>query len=347
MPEISVVIPVYKAENFLSKCVESILHQTFTDLEIICVDDGSPDRSGEILDEYTQKDARIRVIHQPNAGIGGARNTGMNAAQGKYLMFCDSDDWFEPNICEVLRNLMISRDVDMTMSSHFMELWGGSPKLVSLSTAGTIPGGYYKNCRRFFPVSSGMVWNKMLKMEIIRQYHLQFPEIRKGEDVCFMREYLLASTKGFYCLNKNLYHYSVRPSSLTDGNAAPITLDSIEEFNLTYDFLQRYGLWEKHKKLLLYAFFGHARKAWMVFGTTHPHELFEKMRSFLNHVNLADWGNSYTNRLVSAIRQNDDAKSGRLLHWWLYRCPAYGSEYFILIIYRLVWSARTHRKYQA
>ena len=92
MPKISVIVPVYKVEKYINQCIDSILAQTFSDFELILVDDGSPDKCGEICDEYANKDPRIHVIHQENAGQGKARNVGMDQAVGKYIIFLDSDD---------------------------------------------------------------------------------------------------------------------------------------------------------------------------------------------------------------------------------------------------------------
>lgn len=100
MPSISVVMPIYNVEAYLKECLDSILAQTFLDFEVLAVDDGSKDSSGAILDEYAAKDPRIKPIHQVNAGAGAARNNGMAQAQGKYLIFLDSDDFFEPDMFE-------------------------------------------------------------------------------------------------------------------------------------------------------------------------------------------------------------------------------------------------------
>ena len=93
LPEISVIVPVYKVEEYLPQCIDSILAQTFTDFELLLVDDGSPDRCGEICEEYAGKDTRIRVFHQQNSGVSAARNIGLQHAKGTYIVFVDSDDW--------------------------------------------------------------------------------------------------------------------------------------------------------------------------------------------------------------------------------------------------------------
>lgn len=100
MPKLSIIVPVYKVEQYLHKCLDSILSQTFTDFELILIDDGSPDRCGEICDEYAAKDDRIIVIHQKNKGVSAARNAGLDIARGEYIGFVDSDDWIDPKMYE-------------------------------------------------------------------------------------------------------------------------------------------------------------------------------------------------------------------------------------------------------
>ena len=100
MPKLSIIVPVYKVEQYLHKCIDSILSQTFTDFELILIDDGSPDRCGKICDEYAAKDDRIIVIHQKNQGVSAARNAGLDIARGEYIGFVDSDDWIEPIMYE-------------------------------------------------------------------------------------------------------------------------------------------------------------------------------------------------------------------------------------------------------
>ena len=101
-PKISVIVPVYKAEAYLHRCVDSLLAQTFQDFEVLLVDDGSPDRSGEICDEYARKDSRVRVFHKENGGVSSARQYGMDHAQGEYTIHADPDDWVEPTMLEEL-----------------------------------------------------------------------------------------------------------------------------------------------------------------------------------------------------------------------------------------------------
>ena len=102
MVKVSIIVPVYKVENYLSNCIESLIGQTLKDIEIILVDDGSPDNSGKICDQYAEKDNRITVVHKTNGGVSAARNDGLKKANGDWVIFCDSDDWMDLLACEIL-----------------------------------------------------------------------------------------------------------------------------------------------------------------------------------------------------------------------------------------------------
>ena len=117
-PLISVIVPVYNVEKYLGKCVDSILAQTYENLEIILVEDGTKDNSGAICDAYAAKDSRIRVIHKENGGLSSARNAGMDIARGEYFGFVDSDDWIEPKMYETLLNLAEKYHADLVCGSR-------------------------------------------------------------------------------------------------------------------------------------------------------------------------------------------------------------------------------------
>lgn len=109
---ISVIVPVYKVEKYIKKCIESIINQTYENLEIILVDDGSPDNCGKICDEYAKKDKRIKVIHKENGGVSSARNLGLEKSNGQYITFIDSDDWIEEEYCEILLTTLKEQNAD-------------------------------------------------------------------------------------------------------------------------------------------------------------------------------------------------------------------------------------------
>ena len=117
-PLISIIVPVYNVEKYLSKCIDSIINQTYKNIEIILIDDGSTDSSGAICDKYALVDSRIHVLHIENSGVSNARNVGLNHATGDYIGFVDSDDYIEPNMYELLLEELIADDVDVVQCNH-------------------------------------------------------------------------------------------------------------------------------------------------------------------------------------------------------------------------------------
>jgi glycosyltransferase involved in cell wall biosynthesis len=127
MCEISIIVPVYDVEKYLKKCVDSILNQTFKDFELILVDDGSPDNSGAICDQYAEKDSRVRVIHKENGGLSDARNAGIEVARGKYLGFVDSDDFVNEDMYKQLYTSIIENNADLSICGIFDLYEGKTP----------------------------------------------------------------------------------------------------------------------------------------------------------------------------------------------------------------------------
>lgn len=117
-PKVSIVVPIYRAEKYLAQCVDSLLGQTLADIEVILVDDGSPDRCGKMADCYAGSDSRVTVIHQENAGLGAARNAGIRAASGEYIGFVDADDWVRPEMFQKLYHAAVEHDADIVVSGH-------------------------------------------------------------------------------------------------------------------------------------------------------------------------------------------------------------------------------------
>jgi glycosyltransferase involved in cell wall biosynthesis len=124
-PEISIIVPVYNVEKYLEKCLKSILHQIFSDFELILIDDGSTDSSGRICDEYLKRDSRIKVFHKENGGLSSARNYGIEKSTGKYIGFVDSDDYIAKDMYEVLYNNLQRENADVSMCGNY-DVWGAS-----------------------------------------------------------------------------------------------------------------------------------------------------------------------------------------------------------------------------
>ena len=209
-PEISIIVPVYNTEQYISRCIESILNQTFKDFELILIDDGSQDRSGEICDEYAKEDNRIRVFHNNNQGVSATRNYGINISKGKYLMFCDSDDWVADTWCEELYNT-ISAYPNSWITCNFFQVDNESKKQRviknNLNEINTLEKDDF-----YIVFKSGMSiysWNKIFDKEKINRFQIRFNENTSlGEDVEFGIDYLKIS-ENIIILNRNLYYYLI------------------------------------------------------------------------------------------------------------------------------------------
>ena len=201
-PKISIITPVYKVENSLSKCIESILTQSFEDWELILVDDGSPDRSGEICDEYALRDSRIKVLHKQNGGPSSARNLGIEHAQGKYIWFVDSDDWIEQGAFSCIFNVMDNSNADVCffclnpISNSKVQVPFDFKSIVGNNVDGVHYVGKQECAKAFVEIemSGGMgwTWNKWFKKSIIDENHIRFDtRFAIQEDHLFTLSYLM------------------------------------------------------------------------------------------------------------------------------------------------------------
>ena len=195
-PKVSIIVPMYGVEQYIEKCIESLLNQTLQEIEIILVNDGSPDRSGEIADEYEKKDSRIKVVHQKNAGLGPARNSGIRVATGEYIGFVDSDDWANYEMFARLYEAAVKNNADIVVSGHCDVTNGVITKTKRHPLAGQtinssmnimeIRKNLYghklnDNVVEAFPMS---VWIVIYRREFLLEYKLEFQEIL-SEDIIF------------------------------------------------------------------------------------------------------------------------------------------------------------------
>ena len=192
MPLVSVIIPVYNVEQYLRQCIDSVRAQTLFDIEIICVNDSSTDGSLKILEEYAQKDERIKVVTQPNGGAGAARNRGLSMASGKYLSFLDSDDFFEPEMLELAYQkaeedkadfVVFNSDQYYTDKKKFINVsWTLREKELPPYT----PFNHRQMTDNIFKVFVGWAWDKLYNREFVLQNHLLFQEQRTSNDLLFV-----------------------------------------------------------------------------------------------------------------------------------------------------------------
>lgn len=205
-PKISVIVPVYNTARYLARCLDSIAAQTFPDWECICVDDGSTDESGAMLDAYARRDARFRVIHQENGGVSRARNAGLDAARGEWIAFVDSDDWIEPETYELAWNAAQTHGADLVQWDYCSD---GAVKSI---TGLALSEGYFavpRDATYFCP----SMCHKFVLRKRICDNRLRFPEdVRLSEDRLFALQCYIAAERCFH-LDRCLYHYVMNQES--------------------------------------------------------------------------------------------------------------------------------------
>lgn len=203
MPAISIIIPVYRAEDYLARCLESILAQTFTDWELLLVDDGSPDRSGVLCDEWAAKDSRIRVFHQPNSGVASARETAMQYARGRYSIHVDPDDWIDPHTLQVLHKKAMNEAADIVVCDFLLD-YGNRTEV--LSQRGAEGDDFLRSL--LTQELHGSLCNKLIRTELYHCYDIHFPrEMICWEDLYVCCLLLLSCSCRVAYVPEALYHY--------------------------------------------------------------------------------------------------------------------------------------------
>jgi len=224
-PKISVVVPVYKAEKYLARCVDSLLAQTFRDFEIILIDDGSPDKSGEICDDYAKKDSRVRVIHQENGGVSAARQRGNDEARGEYVIHADPDDWTESPMFAELYAKAKEENADMVFCD-FYDDFSPSCNYYHSQTTGEVSAENFLRGLVSQKLHGGC-WSKLVRRDFYRTHGVRFlSKISLWEDLCF-NVALLRHNPAVAYLPKAFYHYDLytNPHSIIHQNREQKNID--------------------------------------------------------------------------------------------------------------------------
>lgn len=236
MPEISIIVPVYKVEKYLDTCVRSILAQTFTDFELILVDDGSPDGCGALCDAYAKEDPRVSVIHKKNGGLSSARNAGIEAAGGKYIGFVDSDDYIAPDMYGFLYENIKKEQADLSMCGLFDVYAGRKPKRLPEYYAVVGPEEAVEMVLKAEIVSVTAV-NKLYKKEIFCR--TRFKEGRQAEDA-FAAVDILMNCKRIVVSSRQKYYYVHRGGSITTRQFSERDMDVIDAYRYNDGLIARY-----------------------------------------------------------------------------------------------------------
>ena len=251
MSKITVIMPVYNVEQYLREAIESVTEQTYKNLEIIIVDDGSKDSSGKICDEYEKKDNRIKVIHQENQGLSGARNTGLKYATGEYIMFIDSDDKFELNACEIMYKEISTKKADYVIGNYINIDEDGSKwdnPVFSLEKYKEFKLSIKDYEKSFIIMNSG-VWNKIFSKAFIDKLEIKFAERLPAEDAIFTTECFIKSENVYYIPNV-IYQYRQRYSNSISNSCSRKYFEGI---NKAYNKI--YQNFKKNNELGFYRYF--------------------------------------------------------------------------------------------
>ena len=247
MDKISVIIPVYNVEPYIRKCLDSVVSQSYANLEILLIDDGSTDCSGKICDEYAEKDKRIKVFHKENGGVSSAKNIGLKNMTGECVGFADPDDWIEPDMYEVLHNALKSENVPVSVAGYFKD---SNKKSIPMANKKQIRDKIisqrdmllYPLQRDYYMGFCGYMCNKLFAAGIFLKNDLKFDEdINYGEDVLLYTRAVLAGKCAGTYVGKPLYHYYQRDESIAHSKSLNVKSDILTAYKKVEELLNENG----------------------------------------------------------------------------------------------------------
>lgn len=338
MPQISIIVPVYNVEKYLDKCLKSIRNQSFKDYEVIVVDDGSPDHSNLIYEKYAKEDTRFKYIKQENGGVSNARNNGLSAACGEYVIFIDSDDWMPLNALEILFNKATKTKADMTVADVWIVYNNCKNEYVHLfakeyeTTDRDFIKSYKKGILAYnenplpykgkclIPTGLGGPWNKLIRRKMLIDNNIKYDPYVKGifDDCLFSLEVLEHSNKIAY-INKPVYFYRMVNTSILHGYKANVLKINNRIFKRIEDHIHKYETMDEFKKS--YSFYV-ARRFNETLGTyffsrQNPKKFFKtiiELKSLLSKepyksafLNVDTTGMSKSRRLICKEAKNGNA----------------------------------------
>ncbi|MCL2414391.1 MAG: glycosyltransferase [Bacteroidales bacterium] len=258
MPRLSVIIPVYNAEETILRCIDSLLNQTLQDMEVIVVDDHGQDDSIKILQNHIAEHPRKNMFRfaktAVNSGPGPARNIGLQMAQGEYAAFLDSDDWVENEMYSTLYETAIQHSADLCYCRAILENPKKNKQRI-LSNISVKSGRFSDETKRHFLSNfRSYFWIYIFRREIISKHDITFPEERAAEDIYFLTCNILHA-ENIACINKAMYHYTYDANSLSHSKNEKRYLDKLSAFRKLLDYAKTHNLYEKYRQELEYIYF--------------------------------------------------------------------------------------------
>ncbi|MBP3546559.1 MAG: glycosyltransferase family 2 protein [Alphaproteobacteria bacterium] len=249
--KVSIIVPVYNAENYLKQCLDSIVNQTYKNTEIICINDASTDNSLSILKDYGKNDKRIKILSGEHIGAGKARNLGIKNCSGDYLLFLDCDDFFEFNMVEEMLNKIINENSDIVICENtiFDDATGkdtsnGNSLSKYLSASPINPKNY---SAELFTMTSACAWNKLFKASLVKENAVFFEDLTSCNDVTFTYT-MLALAKSISIIDKQLVHYRTNQKNNISANRGDKAINGIYAVNTLERNLKNYNLWDTFSK---------------------------------------------------------------------------------------------------
>ncbi|MBC5624031.1 glycosyltransferase [Clostridium sp. NSJ-49] len=230
MSKISIIVPIYNVELYVERCIESILNQSLSDFDLILVDDGSTDKSGEICEGYAKKDSRIQVIHKKNGGLSSARNAGIEIAQGKYIAFVDGDDFIHKDMYKILYDKIIQNDSDIVIC-EFKKVYNKTDVIDTIENTKSIELNNIDALHMLYSDKGAeftVAWNKIYKKELFDEVRYEEGKIHEDE---FIAHKLLYKAQKITYVSKQLYNYIQREDSIINSKFNIKKLDAVYAFN--------------------------------------------------------------------------------------------------------------------
>lgn len=335
MPKVSIIVPIYNVEKYLDRCMQSLLNQTLKDIEIILVDDGSPDDCSKMCDEYAKKDERVKVIHKKNAGLGMARNSGLDIATGEYVAFVDSDDFTDVDAYSSLYHKAKEANADVVYAGFVMQKSDKTESecfVLDKEWVGKEIQSFLKSL--IFDTKPDKetiwmsVWNAIYRRDLIETNRIRFYSEREilSEDILF-HTMLLPLCSKIVCIPKTFYHYCYNGTSLTHCKFNPTKIQcNIKLYETLYAVINKYNLTELEEAISL--FFENYTRGIILKGIIFSDMSFlEKRKLCMTVYNYSGW------RIVFNCLQNKNIPSLEKLGIFLIKHKAFFLNYLAFMFY--------------
>ncbi len=308
-PKISIVIPVYNVESYVDECIRSVVNQTFSDIEIIVVDDCGTDNSMAIVEKYAKTDNRIKIVrHKKNSGLSASRNTGIEHSSAPYLMFCDSDDFYDPTMCQEMFNAIEQSGSDIAMCGTNVIYEADEEFRTSDITNYSIKyTGTHNVTNDIIDACNVNVWNKIYKKSKLQEHQLEYPVGLKYEDAYFFKMYMLWA-KNITFIDKQLYNYRRRVGSIMNQTLKKCDNSAIDHLKIAiacFDYMKKHKKYDNNSKYfwssIFVTYFNYAH--WHA-GKNYQNDINKLAYDFVKKNYIPQDLGGYNNRIMDMIANN-------------------------------------------